>query len=91
MSAVQPLVAVATIPVPAGWTFVQEAAEEMPSVERVVGNWLLVIGLDDGEWRWWLCPRGSFTCVEQGVGEDLVDSIWRVFDCLARHLDREVA
>ena len=91
MSAVQPLVAVATIPVPAGWTFVQEAAEEMPSVERDVGAFTLTVGLDDDEWRWWLCPRGSCSSVEQGRGEDLVDSIWQVFDALARRLDREVA
>jgi hypothetical protein len=90
MSAVQPLMAVATIPVPAGWTFIQEGSEEMPGVERVVGNWLLSIGLDDGEWRWWLCPRGSSSSIDRGNGADMVDCIWQVFDALARRLDREV-
>lgn len=87
MSAVQPLVAVATIPVPAGWTFIQEDSEEMPSIERNVGAFTLTIGLDDCEWRWWLCLRGSWSSVEKGRGEDLVDSIWQVFDALARRLD----
>jgi hypothetical protein len=88
MSAVQPLVATATIPVPTGWSFVLE--DDMPSIERSVGAFTLTIGLDDYEWRWWLCPRGSSSSLDQGSGADMVDAIWQVFDALARRLDREV-
>ena len=88
MSAVQPLVAVATIPVPTGWRFVLE--DDVPSIERDVGDFTLTVGLDDSEWRWWLCPSGHSGAVHSGSGADMVDAIWQVFDALARRLDREV-
>lgn len=89
MSAVRPLEAVApiTIPVPTGWRFVVE--DGMPSVERDVGGFTLTVGLDDDDWRWWLCPLGSGSSVENGKGADMVDAIWQVFDALARRLDSD--
>ncbi len=83
MSAVQPIVVVAKIPVPTGWRYV---FEEMPSIERDVGAFTLTVGLDDGDWHWWLCPLGSGFSVEHGEGVDMLDAIWQVFDALARRL-----
>ena len=79
-----PLVAVATIPVPTGWRYVWE---DMPSIERDVGNHTLIVALEDGTWHWWLCIQGNPSSLDRGQGDDMVDAIWRVFDALARRLD----
>ena len=84
-----PLTAVAEIPVPTGWTYSRPSPEDMPGIERAVGDFNLVIGLDDGKWRWWLCPLGNQSSIKRGEAAYLVDAIWRVFDALARHLDAD--
>tara|TARA_Y100000389_G_scaffold188224_1_gene210554 strand:+ start:538 stop:801 length:264 start_codon:yes stop_codon:yes gene_type:complete len=78
------LEAVSPIPVPTGWRFVLE--DDMPTIERDVGSFTLTVGLDDGKWRWWLCPRGRDGATNHGVGADMVDAVWQVFDALARRL-----
>ena len=79
-----PLTTVATIPVPTGWRYVWE---DMPSIERDVGNHTLIVALEDGTWHWWLCPKGTATSVARGDAWDMLDAVWRVFDALARRLD----
>jgi len=75
-------------PIPLGWRFVQEAPEEMPSIERKVGNYLLIVGDDDGEWRWWLCPLGSYMSVAKGDGFDMITAICQCLDALATRLEK---
>lgn len=74
-------------PVPVGWAYVQVEQNGMHSIERDVGEYTLVIGQDEGKWRWWLCPKGEQSSLTRGDGLDLLDAVWRCFDALAKELD----
>jgi hypothetical protein len=71
-------------PVPHGWTFIQE---DMPAIERVVGDYILSVGEDDGQWRWWLTPKTQIVSVARGDALDMVDGVTRALDALAKALE----
>jgi hypothetical protein len=70
-------------PIPLGWRYVYE---DMPSIERTVGPWSLIVAQDEGQWVWWLCPINDSSSVARGDGQDLLGAMWQVFDALAKQL-----
>lgn len=58
----------------------------MPSIERDVLGMTLTVGLDDGQWRWWLCHAHTSSSMSRGEAADMVDAIGQVFDALALRL-----
>jgi len=72
------------IPVPEGWTYT--LIEGLPLIERDVGNFNLSVGLDGGDWRWWLCPKGTGVADANGSADSQLDAIFAVLDALMGRL-----
>lgn len=72
------------IPVPEGWTYT--LIEGLPLIERDVGNFTISVGLDDGDWRWWLCPKGTGVADANGSADSQLAAIFAVLDALLGRL-----
>jgi len=68
------------IPVPEGWTYT--LIEGLPLIERDVGNFTISVGLDDGDWRWWLCPKGTGVADANGSADSQLAAIFAVLNAL---------
>lgn len=76
----EPALQPALIPVPHGWSYVDE--EDLPSIERHIGDYTLTIGLDEF-WHWWIYPKGQLWPVHaHGRSNDQLHAIWSALDAL---------
>lgn len=76
--------------IPSGWTHDFDESyrlDGMHLVERSVGAYRLIVGDDDGVWKWWLYPRIEGLSIASGEASDMLGAIWCALDELARHLD----
>lgn len=80
--------------VPRGWRY--EYVHEMPSIERDIGDYTIVIGYDDSEitrankhpWIWWLCPKGDQKAISMSDSRDLMSAMADALDALCLLLEK---
>lgn len=71
--------------IPTGWTHDFDESyrlDGMHSIECAIGPYRLIVGDDDGVWKWWLYPRIEGLSIASGEAADMLAAIWEVLDAV---------